>query len=119
MDVSSNGSHINWYAQLITNFKGINNNRVSLQGAKDVPENLKEVILSCEQDPFFKQTMYDNFGELGNKIKIFMDDYQKKHQQNKKIASIGTFKKIPIESFQMTSRDLLLITQNLSNYQEM
>ena len=46
-------------------------------------------MLSCEQDPWFKQTMYLNFGDLGIKIKELVDDYQRKTQSNQNIETIG------------------------------
>ena len=46
----------------------INNNRVDLKHLDHLPEEMKEVVLSCEDDTFFKEIMYKNFGEVAESI---------------------------------------------------
>jgi len=49
--------------------------------------------LSPEQDPWFKQTMYSNFGELGEKIKELVDDFQSKTKSNQNVNTIEDIKR--------------------------
>jgi len=49
--------------------------------------------LSAEQDPWFKQTMYLNFGDLGVKIKDLVDDFQSKTKSNQNVNTIEDIKR--------------------------
>jgi len=71
---------------------GISNNRVDLRGIQGVKKDMQEIVLSCEQDPWFKQTMYLNFGDLGVKIKELVDEYQVKSHSTQNIQTIETSK---------------------------
>lgn len=86
----------------------ISNNRVCL------PDNqeMKEVVLSAEQDEFYSnvrilnaifkfngsinyfllQNLYLNFGEIGTMIKELMDEFQKKAQSHQKVETIADMK---------------------------
>lgn len=50
----------------------------------------QEVVLSSEQDAFFKANMYDNFGEIGMNIKKMVDDFQQVAKSNQNIQTIGS-----------------------------
>ena len=65
---------------------GITNNRVSLAGAPGVGKELQEVVLSSSQDEFYAANIYSNFGEIGQTIKLPMDDFQNKAKNLKKIS---------------------------------
>lgn len=49
----------------------------------------QEVVLSSEQDPFFKSNMYENFGDLGANIKRMVDEFQQNAKSNQNIQSLG------------------------------
>jgi len=51
-------------------------------------EELKEVVLSCEQDSFFKDTMYMDFGEMGEAVKNLLEQYQEQSKGNESIKSL-------------------------------
>lgn len=51
---------------------------------------LQEVVLSSEQDAFFKANMYDNFGDIGMNIKKMVDDFQQVAKSNQNIQTIGS-----------------------------
>jgi len=72
---------------------GTKNNRVDLKGVPGIRKDLSEIVLSSEQDPWFKQTMYLNFGDLGVKIKELVDDYQVKTKSNQNIETIDDIKR--------------------------
>ena len=71
---------------------GITNNRVSLAGAPGVGKELQEVVLSSSQDEFYAANIYSNFGEIGQTIKLLMDDFQNKAKSHQKIDSIADMK---------------------------
>jgi len=49
----------------------------------------QEVVLSSQQDAFFKANMYENFGDLGANIKKLVDEFQLKSKSNQNIQSLG------------------------------
>jgi vacuolar protein sorting-associated protein 45 len=53
---------------MIHEILGINNNRIDLKHLTHLSEEMKEVVLSCEDDPFFGSIMYSNFGEVAESI---------------------------------------------------
>ncbi|BGP43629.1 vacuolar protein sorting-associated protein 45 [Rhodotorula kratochvilovae] len=63
------------YQAMVHELLGITNGRVSLAEAPDVRDEMKEIVLSPEQDPFFAQNLYDNFGDLGAHLSAYVQDY--------------------------------------------
>lgn len=53
----------------------------------------QEIVLSPDQDPFFKKSMYLNLGDLGATIKQYVDEYQSKTKSNMNIESIADMKR--------------------------
>jgi len=76
------------YQAMIHEILGIHNNRVDLSKVKDIRAELREVVLSADQDRFFKQAMHLNFGDLGASVKEHVEEYQKKVKSNQKIQTI-------------------------------
>lgn len=72
---------------------GINNGRVDLHNVPDIRLELQEIVLSPDQDPFFKKNMYLNFGDLGGSIKEYVNQYQTKTKSNANIDSIEDMKR--------------------------
>lgn len=56
-------------------------------------DGVQEIVLSQDQDPFFKKNMYLNFGDLGGNIKDYVDQYQTKTKSNMNIESIADMKR--------------------------
>lgn len=81
------------YQAMVHELLGINNGRVDMGGVPDVRPELKEIVLSQDQDPFFKKNMYLNFGDLGGSIKDYVDQYQTKTKTNQNIESIADMKR--------------------------
>lgn len=81
------------YQAMIHELLGIDNGRVDLSHLKDNRPETKEVVLSSDQDLFYKNNMYLNLGELGNNIKTYVNDYQVKHNSTKEIDSIQDMKR--------------------------
>lgn len=81
------------YQAMVHEIIGVKNNRVDLSNVPDIANDQKEVVLSADQDPFFKKTMYLNFGDLGASIKDYVGQYQTKTQVNQNIESIDDMKR--------------------------
>lgn len=80
------------YQAMMHEFLTIKNNRISLADVPNVPAELKEVVMSPENDQFYAKNMYMNFGEIGQTIKDLMDEYQRRVQNQKKVESINDMK---------------------------
>ncbi|KAI5838976.1 Sec1-like protein [Morchella snyderi] len=81
------------YQAMVHELLGIQNGRVDLSEVPDVRPELKEIVLSQDQDPFFKKNMYLNFGDLGGNIREYVDQYQHKTKSNMNIESIADMKR--------------------------
>jgi len=80
------------YQAMVHQLLGINNNRVSLAGVPGVQKDLQEILLNASQDEFYAANIYSNFGEIGQTIKVLMEEFQKKAQSHQKIESIADMK---------------------------
>ena len=81
------------YQAQVHELMGINDGKVDLSDTPDVRPELKEIALSQDQDPFFKTNMYLNFGDLGDTIKDYVQQYQSKTKTNASIESIADMKR--------------------------
>ncbi|KAH6850205.1 Sec1-like protein [Chaetomium sp. MPI-CAGE-AT-0009] len=81
------------YQAMVHQLLGINNGRVDLSNVPEIRSELREIVLSQDQDPFFKKNMYLNFGDLGSNIKDYVEQYQVKTQNNADIESIADMKR--------------------------
>lgn len=81
------------YQAMVHELLGIYNGKVDLSEVPDVRPELKAVVLSQDQDPFFKKNMYLNFGDLGGNIKDYVEQYQSKTKSNASIESIADMKR--------------------------
>lgn len=80
------------YQAMVHELLNINNNRVDLSSVSGVAKELKEVVLSAEQDEFYAKNLYQNFGEIGQTIKDLMEDFQRKAKSHQKVESIADMK---------------------------
>mmetsp|Transcript_8738 Transcript_8738/g.23599 ORF Transcript_8738/g.23599 Transcript_8738/m.23599 type:complete len:254 (-) Transcript_8738:1620-2381(-) len=67
---------------------GIDNNRVSLGHVQNIKKELEEVVLSSDQDDFFRQHQYTSFGDLGTQLKGLVDEFQVTHRSNENIETL-------------------------------
>lgn len=70
------------YESMVHELIGLENNRVSLEKAPGVPEDLRNVVLDASLDDFFRRNRYQNFGELGINLKKLVDAFQSHSQSN-------------------------------------
>ena len=80
------------YQAMVHQLIGINNNRVSLAGIPGVKKDLQEIMLNASQDEFYAANIYSNFGEIGQTIKVLMEEFQNKAKSHEKIDSISDMK---------------------------
>ncbi len=81
------------YQAMVHQLFGIKNGRVDLSDVPNVNPELKEIVLSQDQDPFFKKNMYLNFGDLGSNVKDYVEQFQAKHKNNESLESIADMKR--------------------------
>lgn len=81
------------YQAMVHELLGIDNGRVDLRNVPEARPELKEIVLTQDQDPFFKRNMYNNFGDLGSNIKDYVQQYQERTQTNMNIESISDMKR--------------------------
>ncbi|KAL9396025.1 hypothetical protein Peur_010278 [Populus x canadensis] len=76
------------YQAMVHELIGIHDNKVDLSSISKLPKDQQEVVLSSEQDAFFKANMYENFGDIGMNIKKMVDDFQQVAKSNQNIQTI-------------------------------
>jgi len=81
------------YQAQVHELLGIHNGRVDLSNVPDIRPELKEVVLTPDQDPFFKKNMYQNFGDLGSTIKDYVSQYQTRTKTSTELNSINDMKR--------------------------
>uniref|UniRef100_A0A3Q3BKH7 Vacuolar protein sorting-associated protein 45 n=1 Tax=Haplochromis burtoni TaxID=8153 RepID=A0A3Q3BKH7_HAPBU len=85
---------VKWtYQAMVHELLGLNNNRIDLSRVPGISKDLREVVLSAENDEFYANNLYLNFGEIGTNIKNLMEDFQKKKPKGQqKLESISDMK---------------------------
>ncbi|RXI00077.1 hypothetical protein DVH24_030567 [Malus domestica] len=76
------------YQAMVHELIGIQDNKVDLRNIGKFPKDQEEVVLSSEQDAFFKKNMYENFGDIGMNIKQLVDEFQQISKCNQNIQTI-------------------------------
>ncbi|XP_024963072.1 vacuolar protein sorting-associated protein 45 homolog isoform X1 [Cynara cardunculus var. scolymus] len=76
------------YQAMVHELIGIKDNKVDLGNVGKFSKDQQEVVLSSEQDAFFKANMYENFGDIGMSIKRMVDDFQQVAKSNQNIQTI-------------------------------
>ncbi|RDX90432.1 Vacuolar protein sorting-associated protein 45-like protein [Mucuna pruriens] len=76
------------YQAMVHELIGIQDNKVDLKSIGKFPKDQEEVVLSSEQDSFFKVNMYENFGDIGMNIKRMVDEFQQVSKSNQNIQTI-------------------------------
>ncbi|XP_050268672.1 vacuolar protein sorting-associated protein 45 homolog [Quercus robur] len=76
------------YQAMVHELIGIQDNKVDLRNIGKLPKDQQEIVLSSEQDAFFKANMYENFGDIGMNIKRLVDEFQHISKSNQSIQTI-------------------------------
>lgn len=86
------------YQAMVHQLLNIKNNRVDLSGVAGVPAELKEIVLSAEQDEFYSKNLFANYGEIAVTIRDLIESFQKRAKEQKKIETIADMKNF-VESY--------------------
>jgi len=86
------------YQAMVHEVLGINNNRVDLKHLAHLGEDMKEVILSAEEDQFFKKIMYQDFGQVAESIHTLVQKFLSNRSSQAKFESIEDMQRV-IENF--------------------
>ncbi|KAK4576585.1 hypothetical protein RGQ29_027217 [Quercus rubra] len=87
------------YQAMVHELIDIQDNKVDLRNIGKLPKDQQEVVLSSEQDAFFKANMYENFGDIGMNINMVEDmakfvdkypEYRKMHGNVSKHVTLVT-----------------------------
>ncbi|KAJ2714512.1 vacuolar protein sorting-associated protein 45 [Coemansia spiralis] len=81
------------YHAMLHELLGVANGRVDLSHVPDIRPEVREVMLAQDQDSFFRQAQFLNFGDLGVSLKEFVDSYQSKTASHHRIDSIADMKR--------------------------
>ena len=60
---------------MIHELLGLRNNRVDLKHLSHLPDDMKEVVLSCDDDEFFRKIMFSNFGDVADSIRSMVQSF--------------------------------------------
>lgn len=71
------------YQAMVHELLGLRNNRVTTRDG--------EIVLATFQDPFYKDNIYSNFGDLGINVKKKVEELQAQSKGHKNIQTIGMF----------------------------
>ncbi|GAB4861158.1 vacuolar protein sorting-associated protein 45 [Ancistrocladus abbreviatus] len=80
------------YQAMVHELIGIQDNKVDLRNVGKLPKDQQEVVLSSDQDAFFRANMYENFGDIGMNIKRMVDEFQQIAKSNQNIQTIDMAK---------------------------
>lgn len=92
------------YQAMIHELLTINNNEVNMSKIPGIKPELKTIVLTTEHDNFYRDHLYDNFGDIAVAVKNLTEDYARENKKNSNINSIedmqrfveeyGEFKKL-------------------------
>ncbi|XP_072166746.1 vacuolar protein sorting-associated protein 45-like [Diadema setosum] len=106
------------YEAMVHELLGIRNKRIDLSQVPDISKDLQEVVLSAEQDEFYANNLYNNYGEICTRIKELMEEFQKKSQSQKKIESIADMKAF-VENYPQFKKMSGTVTKHVTVVQEL
>ena len=80
------------YKAMLHEVLTMKNNCIDLTSVKGVPSDLQRLMLTPESDDFFANNLYLNFGEIGQNIKILVEEFTEKKNISQKVDSIQDMK---------------------------
>jgi len=106
------------YQAMVHELLGLSSNRVDLRkGGGKVRKDVAEFVLNGEQDKFFGQHMYSNYGDLGSAVKHLVDDFKVTSKSNQNIDTIEDMQRF-VESYPefrakqgLTSKHVALLSE--------
>ena len=86
------------YQAMIHEILDIKSNRVDLKHVDNLSEEMKEVVLSPDEDKFYRRIMYKNFGEVAEDIHNLVQEFLTNKQSQAQFSSIEDMQRI-IDNF--------------------
>mmetsp|Transcript_14126 Transcript_14126/g.22015 ORF Transcript_14126/g.22015 Transcript_14126/m.22015 type:complete len:170 (+) Transcript_14126:668-1177(+) len=86
------------YQAMIHELLGLNNNKVDLKHLTHLPDEMKEVIIACEDDEFFRDIMFSNFGDVADSIHKMVQKFLTSKKSQAQFSTIEDMQRI-IENF--------------------
>lgn len=86
------------YQAMIHEILGINKNRVDLSMVAGLSEEMKEIVLSCHDDEFFRNVMFANFGEVADAIHELVQKFLQNKKSQAQFSTIEDMQRV-IENF--------------------
>mmetsp|Transcript_27963 Transcript_27963/g.34733 ORF Transcript_27963/g.34733 Transcript_27963/m.34733 type:complete len:157 (+) Transcript_27963:529-999(+) len=86
------------YQAMVHELIGIKDNRVDLRHVEGLSEEMKEVVLSGADDPFFRKAHTLNFGDLSSEIQSLVQKFLQAKKSQAQFNSIEDMQRV-IENF--------------------
>jgi hypothetical protein len=106
------------YQAMIHEIVGIENNKVHLDSVAGSGVETSEVVLSSDQDQFFRDHMYCNFGEMSEALNNLVLEYQEKTKSQAKVESIQDMQRF-VENFPEFTRQSGHVTKHVNVMSEL
>ncbi|SOV20723.1 vacuolar protein sorting-associated protein 45, putative [Plasmodium sp. DRC-Itaito] len=78
------------YQSMLHELIGIENNKINLNSNNKEEE---QIVMSCNYDDFYNEHLFDNFGDLGQAVKNYVDIYQAETSKKTNLESIDDIQK--------------------------
>mmetsp|Transcript_8639 Transcript_8639/g.14622 ORF Transcript_8639/g.14622 Transcript_8639/m.14622 type:complete len:173 (+) Transcript_8639:789-1307(+) len=76
----------------------IKDNKVDLKHLPHLSEEMKEVVLSCEEDTFYRSIMFSNFGDVADSIHKLVQGFLESKKSHAQFNTIEDMQRV-IENF--------------------
>ncbi|XP_068641634.1 vacuolar protein sorting-associated protein 45 homolog isoform X1 [Aristolochia californica] len=106
------------YQAMVHELIGIHDNVVNMRNIGKHRKDLQDVVLSSEQDEFFKMNMFENFGDLGMNIKRMVDEFQLLSKSNQNIQTIEEMAKF-VENYPEYRKELAKVSKHVAMVTEL
>ncbi|CAG7734227.1 unnamed protein product [Allacma fusca] len=80
------------YQAMVHELLTIKNHRVSLANAPGIHKDFREVVLTPDNDTFYANNMYADFGAVGQSLRQLVEEFQAKAKTHQKVESIEDMK---------------------------
>ncbi|KAG9445438.1 hypothetical protein H6P81_016778 [Aristolochia fimbriata] len=106
------------YQAMVHELIGIHDNVVNMKNIGKLRKDMQDVVLSSEQDEFFKANMFENFGDLGMNIKRMVDEFQQHSKSNQNIQTIEEMAKF-VENYPEYRKELAKVSKHVTMVTEL
>jgi len=76
------------YQAMLHELLAMDNNHIDMSNVPDIKPENKEIIMSIIQDNFFNDNVLSNYGDLGDNVKRYVEEYQESKNTTAKIDTV-------------------------------